>query len=71
MSASEVGDWLRRMAGKRDHRELMPEDAAVLRPGPNFHSLRGNPAADQPTPPVPEPDPASDGCCEDDTSQLC
>src|SRR5215217_1547951 len=26
MKANEVGDWLRQIAGKRDHHELMPED---------------------------------------------
>ncbi len=33
MKANEVGDWLRKCAGKRDHRELMPEDYVVLRAG--------------------------------------
>jgi hypothetical protein len=60
MKASEVGDWLRQTAGKRDHRQLMPEDYVVLRPGPNFDWLMGNPAAGQPTPPAPEPDRAGD-----------
>ena len=41
IKASEVADWLRQRAGKRDYRELMREDAAVLRPGPNFHWLMG------------------------------
>ena len=41
MKASEVGNWLRQHAGKRDHRELMPEDYVVLRPGPNFDLLLG------------------------------
>jgi hypothetical protein len=26
MKASEAGGWLRRIAGKRDHREVMSED---------------------------------------------
>ena len=39
MKASEVGDWLRQRAGKRDHREVMQGDYLVIRPGPNFHLL--------------------------------
>ena len=31
MKASEVGDWLRQTAGKRDHRQLMPEDRVAPR----------------------------------------
>jgi hypothetical protein len=31
MKASEVGEWLRKSAGKRDHHELMPEDYVVVR----------------------------------------
>ena len=55
IKASDVGDWLRQRAGKRDHREVMPDDDyLVLRPGPNFDWLMGNPAAGQPTPSVPE-----------------
>jgi len=34
MKASEVGDWLQQVAGKRDHSELMPEDYVVLRSRP-------------------------------------
>ena len=56
IKASEVGAWLRKSAGKRDHYELMPEDYVVLRPGPNFHWLMGHPAAGQSTPSVPEQD---------------
>ena len=41
MKASEVGAWLRKSAGKRDHHELMPEDYVVIRPGPNFHWVMG------------------------------
>ena len=41
MKASEVGAWLRKNTGKRDHHELMPQDYVVLRPGPNFHWLMG------------------------------
>jgi hypothetical protein len=37
MKASEVGDWVRQIAGKRDHREVVSDDYLVLRPGPNFH----------------------------------
>ena len=57
MKASEVGNWLRQHVGKRDHRQLMPEDYVVLGPGPNFDWLMGNPAASQTTPPTPEQDP--------------
>ena len=60
MNASEVGNWLRRRAGKRDHRQLVPDDQVVLRPGPNFDWLMGNLAAGQPTLPEPEPGLASD-----------
>jgi hypothetical protein len=66
MKASEVGNWLRQIAGKRDHRELMPEDYVVLRPGPNFHWLMGNLAAGQPTPAAPERDLATQDHCETD-----
>ena len=41
MKASQVGEWFRKCAGKRDHHELMPEDYVVIRPGPNFHLLMG------------------------------
>ena len=41
MKASEVGDWLRQHAGKRDHREVLRDDDLVLRPGPNFDLLLG------------------------------
>src|SRR3954463_1746480 len=60
MRPSEVGSWLRQHVGKRDHRELMPEDCIVLQPGSNFDWLMGNLAANQSTPTTPEPDPASD-----------
>ena len=46
MKASEVGDWLRQRAGKRDHREVLSGDYVVIRPGPNFDQL--NPAPAQP-----------------------
>ena len=36
MKASEVGDWLRQHAGKRDHRAVLSDDVVVIRPGPNF-----------------------------------
>src|SRR5829696_4304254 len=42
MKASEVGEWLRKNTGKRDHHELMPQDYVVVRPGPNFHWLMGH-----------------------------
>ena len=63
MKASEVGEWLRKCAGKRDHHELMPEDYVVVRPGPNFHWLmgQGSPSRAEPLPPAPGQPPASDG----------
>ena len=67
IKASEVGDWLRQRAGKRDHRELMPEDYVVLRPGPNFDWLMGNLAAGQPTPSAPEPNPDGNDGHENDS----
>ena len=30
MKASEVGNWLRQIAGKRDHRHIMPEDDYLI-----------------------------------------
>ena len=33
MKASEVGEWLRQIAGKRDHREVLSDNDFVLRPG--------------------------------------
>jgi len=66
-NVSEVGHWLRQIAGKRDHREVMPDgDYFVLRPGPNFDWLMGNLAAGQPTPSAPEPDRAGEGGSEAD-----
>ena len=65
MKANEVGDWLRKCAGKRDHRELMPEDYVVLRPSSNFDWLMGHSAAGQPIPPAPEPDPVGEDRRED------
>ena len=63
MKASEVGDWLRQIAGKRDHRKLMSDDDyLVLRPGPNFDWLMGNSAASRPRPSVPEPNLAGEDC---------
>jgi hypothetical protein len=64
MKASEVGEWLRKCAGKRDHHELLPEDYVVVRPGPNFHWLMGNPTAGRPMPSVPEQDPTGEDCRE-------
>ena len=67
MKASEVGDWLRQIAGKRDHREVLPDDDyLVLRPGPNFDWLMGNLAAGPPTPSAPKPNPAGNDGHEDD-----
>ena len=31
VKASEVGDWLRQRAGKRDHREVLSGDYVVIR----------------------------------------
>jgi hypothetical protein len=31
MKASEVSEWLRRMAGKRGHREILADDYVVVR----------------------------------------
>jgi hypothetical protein len=69
MKVYEVGDWLRQVAGKRDHREILSDDYVVLRPGPNFDWLMGNLAAGQSTPAAPEPeqDPASDDSREDES----
>ena len=50
MKASEVGDWLRQRAGKRDHREVLSDDVVVIRPGPNFDWFMGSLAAGQPAP---------------------
>ncbi len=60
MKASEVGNWLRQIVGKRDHHELMSDDYVVLRPGPNFHRLMGHPAAGQPQLSAPEQEPAAE-----------
>ena len=57
MKASEVGDWLRQRAGKRDHREVLSDDVVVIRPGPNFDWFMGNLGADQPAPRAPMPEP--------------
>ena len=63
MKASEVGAWLRKSAGKRDHYELMPEDYVVLRPEPNFHWLmgQGSPARTDPLPLTPRQNATSEG----------
>ena len=59
MKASEVGGWLRQIAGKRDHRKAMPDDDyLVLRPGPDFDLL--NPVATQLPALAPEEGPADD-----------
>jgi hypothetical protein len=58
MKASEVGDWLRQHAGKRDHREVLRDDYLVVRSGPNFDWVMAGMAAAQPTPAAPEPTPA-------------
>ena len=51
MKASEVGEWVRQIAGKRDHRKVMSDDYVVLRPGPNFDWLMGYPAPAEPSTP--------------------
>ena len=66
MKVSEVGDWLRQMAGKRDHREALRDDYLVVRPGPNFDWFMGSLTAGQPAPAAPEPDPASNDKHSDD-----
>ena len=61
IKASDVGGWLRQRAGKRDHRELMPDDDyLVLRPGPNFHWLMGNSASAEPPLPALGQNPTGD-----------
>ncbi len=65
VKASEVGDWLRQRAGKRDHREVLAGDYLVIRPGPNIDRLIGNLAADQPTPLARSPEPADNDRHED------
>ena len=61
MKASEVSEWLRQIAGKRDHRKVLSDDEHfVLRPGSNFDWLMGNPAAGQPTPSAAEQDSAGE-----------
>jgi len=52
VKASEVGNWLRQRAGKRDHREVLSDDVVVIRPGPNFRLL--NPVVTQPPVSAPE-----------------
>ncbi len=64
MKVSEVGAWLRQMAGKRDHRKALRDDYRVLRPGPNFDWFMEGLAA-QPTAPAPEPDQADNDRHED------
>ena len=60
MEANEVGDYLRRIAGKRDHREALPDNYVVIRPGPNFHWFMHGGAARHPAPPAQEQDPGDD-----------
>ena len=60
MKASEVREWLRQRAGKRDQREILSDDVVVIRPGPNFDWFMGNLAAGQPAPPSPEHGKSSD-----------
>jgi hypothetical protein len=59
IKVSEVGDWLRQHAGKRDHRDLLSDDSyVVVRPGPNFHWLMG--LIDKPADAQTQSPPASD-----------
>ena len=64
MKASEVGAWLRKSAGKRDHHELLPKDYVVVRPGPNFHWFMGQDRSPQAEPlrPASEPTLTGDDC---------
>ena len=69
MESNEVGNWLRRQhARKRDHRDVLSDDVVIVRPGPIFHWLMGNLAADQPTPSAPEQDHTVEGCRENGAS---
>ncbi len=56
MKACEVGDWLQRIAGKRDHREVLSDNDFVLRPGPHIDLFY--PVAAQTQNLAPERDPA-------------
>jgi hypothetical protein len=60
LKASEVGDWLRQAAGKRDLREVVADDYVVVRPGPNFHWLMGSGSA-EPPPLTPRQNATSEG----------
>jgi hypothetical protein len=69
IKASEVGDWLRQIVGKRDRREVVPDDNdLVLRPGPNFDLLNPviaqNPLITQAPSPTPERTSPSYACGE-------
>jgi len=64
IKASEVGEWLRKSASKRDHREHITDDYVVLRPGPNFDWFMAGLAA-QTIPTAPEPDQADNDRHED------
>jgi hypothetical protein len=67
MKANEVGGWLRQIAGKRDHREVLSDDDyLVLRPGPNFDWLMGNLATGQPASQAPEQGMAGEDSSEAD-----
>jgi len=60
VKASEVGDWLRQSAGKRDQRAVLSDDVVVIQPGPNFDWLIGSLSAHQPAPRAPEQGKSSD-----------
>ncbi len=60
MKANEVGNWLRQIAGKHDHREVVRDDYVALRPGPNFHSLMGHSAPMKPSLPALGQNPTGD-----------
>jgi len=69
MKASEVSDWLRQIVGKRDRREVVPDDNdLVLRLEPNFDLLNPVTAQNllitQVPSPTPERSSPSDVCGE-------
>jgi len=65
IKASDLGEWLRRRASTRDHRQVTLDDGscAMLRPGPNFDlllGLLGNSTPAQTPSPSPAQNPKSD-----------
>jgi len=65
MKANEVGNWLRHVAGKRDHREVLRDDYLVVRPGPNFDWFMAGLATGEPTAAAPEEGRSGDNHHED------